>query len=98
MPKSFLGIEIGGTKLQMVIGNEQGHIFERRRFVVDSSKGAGGIRSAIEAELPALISKGSPSAIGIGFGGPVDVQTGRVARSHQIEGWSDFSLRDWIGD
>lgn len=37
-------------------------------------------------------------AIAVGFGGPVDRRTGRIARSHQIEGWSDFDLQSWLAN
>ena len=33
---------------------------------------------------------------GVGFGGPVDWNTGRICRSHQIEGWSEFDLGGWL--
>ena len=32
----------------------------------------------------------------MGFGGPVDWKTGRICRSHQIEGWSEFDLGGWL--
>jgi len=32
------------------------------------------------------------SAAGIGFGGPVDLATGRIRRSHQTAGWHDVPL------
>jgi glucokinase len=34
--------------------------------------------------------------VGVGFGGPVDWQTGRIATSHQVKGWSGFGLGDWL--
>jgi glucokinase len=37
-------------------------------------------------------------AVGIGFGGPVDRAQGAVSRSHQIEGWCGFPLRDWTAE
>ena len=40
----LLAIEIGGTKLQMVVGTREGVILERRRFTVESERGAEGIR------------------------------------------------------
>jgi glucokinase len=92
-----LGIEIGGTKLQIVAGHNDGAILERHRFSVDRAKGASGIRAQIESALPTLLAKWRPSAIGVGFGGPVDWRTGRIARSHQIEGWSEFDLGAWLG-
>ena len=32
----------------------------------------------------------------LGFGGPVDWRHGRICRSHQIEGWSEFDLAGWL--
>lgn len=93
--RTFLGIEIGGTKLQLVVGDEQARIVERFRFVVDPDKGATGIKKQIRSALD-KISLHSVSAIGIGFGGPVDHQTGKILTSYQIPGWGDFVLQDWL--
>jgi glucokinase len=45
--ESFLGIEIGGTKLQIVAGDGNGRIYERRRFSVIQGLGAAGIRQQL---------------------------------------------------
>lgn len=92
----LLGIEIGGTKLQLVLGNEAAAIAERRRLAVNPALGAPGIRDQIQRALPELIGHRALSAVGVGFGGPVDWRTGRIARSHQIEGWSEFDLAGWL--
>src|SRR5882724_3464993 len=91
--KISLGIEIGGTKLQLVLG-ERGKIKERRRLTVEPRLGAEGIREQIKKALPEF--GGSIGAVGVGFGGPVDWKTGRIYRSHQIEGWSEFDLGSWL--
>jgi len=96
MQRVFLGIEIGGSKLQLVAGDETAVIIGRQRFAVDKAHGAEGIRQQIAAALPALLAKWKPAALGVGFGGPVDWKSGRLARSHQIEGWSEFDLRGWL--
>ena len=93
---SFIGIEIGGTKLQLVRGDESGKILERKRLTVEKSKGAAGIRERIESALRQLTSQEKPQAIGVGFGGPVDWRSGKICRSHQIEGWSEFDLAGWL--
>lgn len=92
----FIGIEIGGTKLQLVLGDEQGNIRQRLKLAVESSRGAGGIREQIQAALPKLIGSGGVERIGVGFGGPVNWQQGKICRSHQIEGWSEFDLAGWL--
>ena len=91
-----LGIEIGGTKLQLVTGESSGRIFARRRLMVDKARGGEGIREQIAAALPELLREFQPVAIGVGFGGPVDRASGRIAVSHQIEGWSGFDLAGWL--
>ncbi|HEV7350912.1 ROK family protein [Telluribacter sp.] len=89
-----VGIEIGGTKIQVVTGEADGLIRERFRFEVDKEKGAQGIRETIEQVLRALPA--FPTAIGVGFGGPVNRATGRIATSHQIAGWSGFDIVTWL--
>lgn len=92
----FAGIEIGGTKLQLVTGDETGSILERRKLVVEAKEGGQGIRNQIQKTLPELFAGRNPQAIGVGFGGPVDWKTGKICRSHQIEGWSEFDLAGWL--
>ena len=91
-----LGIEIGGTKLQLVLGDETGKICCRQKLAVDRTTGAAGIQQLIEWVLPGLLRGGQILGVGVGFGGPVDWQTGRICRSHQIEGWSEFDLGSWL--
>jgi glucokinase len=98
LPSAFmkLGLEIGGTKLQLVLGDETGKIRERRKLPVDPARGAAGIRQQIERALPELLRSRPILGAGVGFGGPVDWKTGRICRSHQIAGWSEFDLGGWL--
>lgn len=93
---SLIGIEIGGTKLQLVAGDAAGRIADRRRLDVAKARGGAGIRDQIAHALPELIATHQATAIGVGFGGPVDHEIGRIAKSHQIEGWSEFELCEWL--
>src|SRR3989442_15932035 len=91
----FFGIEIGGTKIQVIVGNSPLNILRRRRFPVYRSRGAAGIREQIESAASELLQNYEPMAGAIGFGGPVDWKTGRTCCSHTIEGWADFDLAGW---
>ena len=93
-----LGIEIGGTKLQICAGDGAAQILERICFAVDKAAGAAGIRRRLEQTIPDLARRIKPAAIGVGFGGPVDWRTGRICCSHQIEGWPEFPLASWLSD
>src|SRR5579871_1327136 len=97
----FLGIEIGGTKLQLGVGPDDGKLRGLWRGAVDVAAGPEGIRRQIIAAVPELLAKAGIErsqlrGVGIGFGGPVDDITHTVIKSHQIAGWDDFPLADWI--
>ena len=92
----FIGVEIGGTKLQVVAGDGSGSIVDRRRLTVDPAAGGEGIRRQIAEALPGLIEAHQPKAVGVGFGGPVDWRTGLIRCSHQVAGWHDFPLGEWV--
>jgi len=96
----FVGIEIGGTKLQFGVGPGDGTLAEFQRLPVNVASGAEGIRQQILETVPRLIdsarSRGQEvKGICFGFGGPVDDATRCVLKSHQVEGWSDFPLAEW---
>src|SRR5690606_22871787 len=93
--RTFLGIEIGGTKLQLVVGDEQANILERLRYVVDPQQGARGIQDQIREALDRFRLH-QVGGIAIGFGGPVDQQTGKVITSYHVPGWGDFLIQDWL--
>jgi glucokinase len=92
---NYLAIEIGGSKLQIVVGDNDANILQRKRFNVNPADGGVGIRRQIESALRELNST-KPAAIAVGFGGPVDWRTGKICCSHQIEGWADFELGEWL--
>jgi glucokinase len=99
----FLGIEIGGTKLQIGLGPGDGTLAALWRGGVDVALGGQGIREQILRETPALLQRaGVPHArvrgVGVGFGGPVDDADQTVIKSHQIEGWDNFPLAQWLTD
>lgn len=92
----LLGIEIGGTKLQLGVGDGTSpNLVALERRTVDPQRGAAGILEHIDAVGAALVQKYPIRRIGIGFGGPCNALTGHTTKSHQIGGWEDFPLVDW---
>jgi glucokinase len=99
----YLGIEIGGTKLQLGLGPGDGTLAGLWRATVDVAAGAEGIRLQIASAVPALLERArlertSIKGVGIGFGGPVDDASRIIIKSHQIAGWDGFPLAEWIAD
>ena len=95
MRTGTLGIEIGGTKLQIVQG-EGGRIHRRWRAAVDRTLGGPGILRQLAHGITELTADKPAPAVAVGFGGPVDPFRGRIHTSHQIDGWEDFPLADWL--
>jgi glucokinase len=92
----FLGIEIGGTKLQLGVGKGTGPPFAGfRRLDVDARRGAQGILEQIAQTGRQLFAEFPIRAIGFGFGGPINATAGIVTTSHQVEGWDNFPLAEW---
>lgn len=103
MKPSIIGVEIGGTKLQLAIGTPQGEILSVHQGRVAVESGAQGILAWLQKNMPIVMDRAvnsgyMPNAIGCGFGGPIDTPRGRVLKSIQISGWDGFPLRQWLQD
>lgn len=97
----YLGIEIGGTKLQVGLGDGLGQIQCMDRVAAQPASGAMGIRSQIVEACRRLfeqagIKSNDIAGCGIGFGGPVDDHSQSTITSHQVSGWDRFPLAQWV--
>lgn len=94
----LIGIEIGGTKLQIAIGDENGNLYSVHRGKVEKGWQSTEILDWIIKRTEEMISETSseekPLGIGIGFGGPVDSEKGAVLTSHQVAGWQGYPLKE----
>ena len=97
-----IGIEIGGTKIQVGIGSTNGKILPGgiiRKQVVRENRAAGIRHDLISMTEELLESKhlqlSNITKIGIGFGGILDTNQGIVLKSFQIDGWDNFPLKEW---
>jgi glucokinase len=97
----LLGVEIGGTKLQVGLGRGDGTIAQLRKVAVEPAKGAAGVLEQVRREADhvcwlAETTRDQVAAVGIGFGGPVDAEAGVALTSFQVAGWDNFRLADWV--
>ncbi|MFO1020980.1 MAG: ROK family protein [Planctomycetales bacterium] len=104
MTKYCLGIEIGGSKLQLGLGEGRSASLQGLwRASIDLARGAEGIRERIVqgyAELLAQtgVARSQVAGAGIAFGGPVNADQGMTVTSHQVHGWDQFPLAQWCQD
>lgn len=92
--KKSLGIDIGGTKISIVVGNEKG-IIETHKILptLTGTKTAEGVRVLVKtlADIKKH-SKGRIEGIGVGIPGPVDSRRGIVPKSPNLPGWENLPL------
>ncbi len=99
-----LGIEIGGTKLQVGLGKRNGELLLLQQGKVPENANAITILEWLTQTIHTLLSEAAemelppPVALGIGFGGPVDATNGIALVSHQVPGWEQFPLKSWFAE
>ena len=87
---SFIGLDIGGTKLLVASADKNGQIVRRIQQPTPRSLQEG---ISLLHDMIADVSQGrSITAIGAAAGGPLDWQTGIISPLHQPE-WRDVPLR-----
>ncbi len=97
----FLGVEIGGTKLQLGLGRGDGAILALGRSTVDPRRGGEGIRDQLAKSVDPLLREINATLRrplrdrDRSFGGPVDADRAVVTVSNQVSGWRGFPLGDW---
>jgi glucokinase len=97
----LLGIDIGGTKLALALGNAQGEIVQRFHRPIEASGDAQrDVARIVEDAQQLLVSAGvrraQIAAIGISAPGPVDVLLGEVVEPPNMPGWGRVPLSAWI--
>lgn len=99
----YLGIEIGGTKLQAGVGAGDGKLTSLDRVKAVPQAGREGICEQLRGLVQEVFARHNLkpqdlAGVGIGFGGPVDSRRGVVLTSHQVVGWDNFDLIGWFRD
>lgn len=92
--KYYIGIDIGGTKCAVVLGDEEGKILEKRRFpTTHVTQTLANIQTALNDIFQIATTQNiSPSAIGISCGGPLDAQRGIIQAPPNLPDWVDIPI------
>jgi glucokinase len=101
--KAVIGVDVGNTRLTAAIVTLDGDMKAMLRRPTRASEGANACYRQIEEMLLALLSEAEKQSIailgiGVGFGGPVDHESGTIIRSHHVLGWSGFPMRQMLSD
>jgi glucokinase len=92
----IIGIEIGGSKLQVFLSESKLKIIKKFFKDVGDTKEASHILDMITSIVDELVLKYKIKAISVGFGGPIDYKTGQIFTSYQVGSWQNFQLVQWL--
>jgi glucokinase len=97
--KYAIGIDIGGTKISLVLGTEKGKILTRREIKTGTRAKTKACIQELVSNLRALILHSClpPKkilGIGVGCPGAVDSSKGMLPRSPNLPGWKGIPLRN----
>ena len=97
---AVLGIDIGGTKTIVAIADSNGDIIAQERISTPREHGPAVVLAHIKSTACKLIEHNSAviRAIGIGCGGPLDVERGIIYTAPNLPGWENLHLAGYFSE
>lgn len=86
----YIGIDIGGTKCAVLLGDENGKIIKKIRFETV------GKDETLSKIFAAVAEMGPCSSIGISCGGPLDEKNGIILSPPNLPGWDEVHIVDML--
>ena len=96
MHKTYLGIDLGGTKTALVLGDATPRVHKRIVFPTRAERGPQAIIDEIIREGERLLAEHDIVAAGVSCGAPLDPVRGLVQSPPNLPGWDDIPLRDLL--
>jgi len=97
--KTYLGLDIGGTKSATIIGTSDGKLGERNEWQSNAKSGQEQMMSAIiENARKMLVKYPEISSIGVSIGGPLDAKNGIIQSPPNLPGWDNIPLKKILED
>ena len=92
------GIDVGGTKIGVSVGDRDGHVLGRTRIPTDPDRAPADLlgQAALELERLAAVAGGTLGAVGLAVPGPLSYSLGCLLEVPNMPRWHHFALRDWL--
>jgi glucokinase len=97
----IVGLDIGGTKTAIVVGDADGRILARRQLVTPLHLSPEAMIDECVREVLALgatLPAARPRALGVSIGGPLDSEAGVILGPPHLPGWDEVPLRALLED
>lgn len=101
MKTHILGIDIGGTKLAVVVADFDGTILHKVRRPTESQRGPDSIVDTLVDMCKQVLTETGTTAdriagVGISCGGPLDTETGIIYSPPNLPGWDAYPLKQQL--
>lgn len=95
----FLGIDVGGTKVALAVGDERGTVLARRRRPTEPSGDPRADLARIVDDAHALLDEAGLAAtdlatVGVSLPGPLDPELGVILSPPNLPGWDRLQVRE----
>lgn len=94
MMRYVWGLDIGGTKSALVVGDETGKLLFRRELPTADYPRWDALLEALLAAAPS--EYGAPVAAGVSCGGPLDAGRGLILSPPNLPGWDEVPITAWL--
>lgn len=96
--KTWVGIDIGGTKTAVVLSSQPPEVLARTEFATRASKGPQQTLNAVKKAIPDLLSENnveisSLARLGVSCGGPLDHVRGIIQSPPNLPAWENVPIK-----
>ena len=97
----YLGLDLGGTKIEAAVVNKNGNILSAKRVLTLGEDGPEKVLKRMCTLVDEVVSKAQLnlddiSGIGMGVPGAVDHSKGKIYFLTNLPGWNDFPIKDFF--
>ena len=97
MQQYIAGLDIGGTKIAIIVGDKKGNFYDRLEFSTKSQRLFLTVYKDIKHHLKKLLKKfPHTNSIGISIGGPLDSKKGIIKSPPNLPGWDNIPLKELL--
>lgn len=94
---NILGVDIGGTKIAVSVGNEQGKILCSERFPTCRESAQKTLDQAVDTARSLMQKNGiSPEAVGVSSPGPMCSRRRMILKTPNLQNWDHFKVGDYL--
>ena len=98
METAILGLDIGGTKTAVVLGDRGGHIYQRSEFATQPERGFEAAFADLIEHAREMLGRASETgrpveAVSVSIGGPLEIEPGVIQSPPNLPGWDNIPLK-----